>query len=223
MLVEESPYVREKLDGYGSVLKDPFALAVEKMGRRFDSAFEWCSGIGEIGMSLLRKDLCSRLCLSDINPESIQVAREIAARDGLSDKIDFFTGDNLTPLPQGLAFDLVVTNPPNYFNIQPEHPFGKIYMNDLRPNDRGWKLHESFYANIKPYLAPGAVMLIEEVEPFRKEVVFDGIDGAYDIRDEAPIASFERMTRENGFKIEDVSLFHEVAGVSMYLLKIVVK
>lgn len=221
MLIEETPYVRQKLDGFGSVLKTPIAAAVEQLGRPFDFAFEWCSGIGEIGMTLLRRNLCSRLCLSDINPEAIRIAREIAERDSLSNKIDFFVGDNLTPLPENLKFDLVVANPPNYYNIQEGHAFGPLYMNDLRPNDRGWKIHAAFYANIRRYLAPGAVMLIEEVEPYKKEVVLNGYEGAYDIRDEVPIAVFERMTRENGLKIENVSLLHEVAGISLHLLRIV--
>jgi methylase of polypeptide subunit release factors len=223
MLIEESPYVREKLDGFGSILKYPFVTAVERLGRRFGSAFEWCSGIGEIGMALLRKDLCARLTLSDINPEAIKIAREIAARDGLEQKIDFFVGDNMTALPADLKFDLVVANPPNYFNIQEAHPYGKIYANDLRPNDRGWKLHEAFYATIGKHLLPEAVMLIEEVEPYKQEVFFptsSGYAGPYDVRTEAPIAAFERMTAKNGLKIEDVSLLTKAGDISLYVLKI---
>lgn len=223
MLIEQTPYVREKLDGFGSVLKYPFAAAVERLGRRFESAFEWCSGIGEIGMTLLRKDLCARLCLADINPEAIRIAREIAVRDGLAEKIDFFVGDNMSAVPDSFRFDLVVANPPNYFNIQEAHPLGKIYAHDLRPNDRGWKLHEKFYATIGSYLLPGAVMLIEEVEPYKKEVFFphpSGYAGPYDVRDEVPMKVFERMTAKNGFRIEDVSLLTEATGVSLYALKI---
>ncbi len=224
MLIEETPYVREKLDGFGSALKHPFAAVVKQQGRRFQSAFEWCSGIGEIGMTLLRKDLCTRLCLSDINPEAIKIAREIAARDELTDKIDFFVGNNLSAIPASLKFDLVVANPPNYFNIQPAHPFGKLYANDLRPNDRGWKLHEEFYATIGAHLLPDAVMLIEEVEPYKKEVFFhhpSGYTGPYDVRDEIPMSAFERMTSKNGLKIKDVSLLTTSDGVAIYVLKIV--
>lgn len=223
MRIEETPGVREKLDGFGSVLKYPFVSAVEGLNRHFESAFEWCSGIGEIGMALLKNDLCGRLCLSDINSDAIKIAQEIAIRDHLEKKIDFFVGDNMRSIPHYFKFDLVVANPPNYFNIQTDHPYGKIYAHDLRPNDRGWKLHEKFYATIGRFLLPGAVMLIEEVEPYKKEVFFhhpSGYTGPYDIRDELPIDTFARMTEKNGLRIEDVSLLTQTNDISLYLLKI---
>lgn len=226
MLIEETPQVREKLDGLGSRLKYPFVEAVRKLGRRFDSAFEWCSGIGEIGMSLLREDLCAKLCLSDINPEAIKIARQIADRDKLTHNIEFFVGNNLDPVPPYLKFDLVVSNPPNYYNIQEAHPYGKFYKDDLRPNDRKWRIHENFYANIGRYLMPNGVMLIHEVEPYKKEVFIphpSGYTGPYDVRDEVPMDTFTRMAADNRLKIDSVFPIMEIAGLQLYALKIIPK
>lgn len=223
-LIENSAYVREKLDGAGSYMKGPFADYVAQLGRPFVSAFEWCSGIGEIGMHLLGKGLCDRLCLSDINPAAIDVARQIVRREGMEGRVDLFVGDNLSALPPSMMFDLVVANPPNYFNVQRAHPFGQVYADDLRPNDRGWALHERFYADIGRHLLPDAVMLIEEVEPYKCEVFIDhpsGYAGPYDVRDEVPLDTFTRMTEKNGLKIVSVDPLMELGGIATYVLKIV--
>jgi hypothetical protein len=106
------------------------------------------------------------------------------------------------------------------------HPFGKLLENDLRPHDRGWRIHEAFYANIRNFLMPGAMMLIEEVEPYKKEVFLPNAqkyEGPYDIRDEVPMESFERMTSQNGLKIESVFPLMEISGLTLYGLKIVAR
>jgi methylase of polypeptide subunit release factors len=218
--IEDSQYVKEHLDGYGNYLKQPFVDAVRHLDRKFASAFEWCSGIGVIGMELLRQNLCERLCLADINPRAIEIAREIAARDELQDRIDFFVSDNMVAVPNTFRFDLVVSNPPNYFNVQKENPWGALLFNDLRPNDRGWQIHRRFYSTIRPYLLPDAVLLIQEVEPYKTEVYIRHTS-PYDIREEPPIETFQRMTEENGLKIVETRPFVETPGVSMYLLKII--
>ena len=224
MLLEETKFVREKLDGAGSVLKDPFVREVRKLGRTFECAFEWCSGIGEIGYAILQNNLCKRLCLADINPAAIEVAREIAMREGLEDKVDIYISDNMDKVPAARRFDLVVANPPNFYNVQKDNPYGARMYNDLRPNDRGWKIHEKFYSTIGAYLLPGAVLLIEEIEPFKKEVFMSPDPSCkipYDIRDEVPMETFERMTRQNGLKIVDTSPLLELSGIQSYVLKIV--
>lgn len=224
MKIEDTPYVKDMLDGFGSGLKGPFADEVRKMNRRFRYAFEWCSGIGEIGMNILRQDLCTRLCISDINPEAIRIARQIAERDSLTDKIDILLGDNLAPVPKDAKFDLIVGNPPNYYNVQKAHPFGKRFFHDLRPNDRGWKIHEAFYTSIRHYLSDDGVILLHEVEPYKTEVYIKApgeYDGPYDVRDEVPLQTFERMAAQGDLKIDSVSKIMDVAGTGLYMLKII--
>jgi methylase of polypeptide subunit release factors len=225
MLIEETPFARQKFDGAGSVLKTPFVEAVRRLGRTFEHGFEWCSGMGEIGYAVLGAGLCRQLCLADINPAPLQVAKEIALREGLEKNVRIFQGDNMDAVPQKLRFDLVVANPPNYYNVQKDHPAGALWYKDLRPNDRGWQIHEKFYAAIRSYLAPDAVMLIEEIEPFRKEVhvSVEGkrSDVPYDIRDEVPMDTFDSMTRRNGLKIVDVDVLWDFGDIKSYVLKII--
>ena len=96
---------------------------------------------------------------------------------------------------------MVISNPPNYCNIQRSHTHG--YMrNDLRPSDVGWEIHEDFYNNISNYLNDDAVMFISEVELYNREVyIFDEL---YDKRSELPIDEFNRMTASNNLTIANI-------------------
>ena len=42
-------------------------------------AFEWCSGPGFIGFSMLGNGLCETLCLSDINPAAVSSCQQPCA------------------------------------------------------------------------------------------------------------------------------------------------
>jgi predicted RNA methylase len=210
--------LRDQLDGGGSFLKGPFVDAVRRLDRRFESAFEWCAGMGEIGLAILQADLADEICLADINPKAIEQSKEITQAMGLTNRVRHCVSDNFAAVPDALTFDLVVANPPNYFNVQASHPMGALLQDDLRPNDRGWKIHEQFYKSIGARLRDDAIMLIEEVEPYKTEVVFGG--APYDIRDEAPMATFERMTQANGLRITDCQPLFEMDGIVSYVLTI---
>ena len=196
MVVDQ--YVRERLDGGGSALKTFFSASLRPFDTIYAHAFEWCAGMGDIGLHLLQRGLCERLTLADINEESIIEARKQVFRLGLEDRVELFVSDNMADIPKGERFDLVVANPPNYFNIQSEHPVGAVLYDDLRPNDRGWKIHEEFYGQIGDYLVPGARLLIHEVEPHSVRVFIAYWDVPYDVRDEVPLDSFKKMFADGG-------------------------
>jgi release factor glutamine methyltransferase len=48
----------------------------------------------------------------DVSPSSLALARENAARNQVTGRITFHEGDAFTALPEGRAFDLIVSNPP---------------------------------------------------------------------------------------------------------------
>jgi len=200
-----------RYDGGGSLLKYPFLQAVLDLEREFDTCFEWCAGMGEIGELILTSGLCSNLVLADINPNAITIARKICP------KAKCYVSDNMKNIPEQ-KFDLIVANPPNYFNIQKDHVIGKMLADDLRPNDRGWAIHKEFYSTIGPYLATDAVMLISEVEPYLSKVYLGA--QPYDVRNEAPIVTFSRMIRHNDLTLYSCEPFHEVSGLMCYLLTI---
>jgi len=211
---------RSNLDGGGIYLKYFFLNEIKKSNRSFSKCFEWCAGLGEIGLKLLQEGVIENLVLADINKVAIEKSIEITKKMGLSNKVKHYISDGLNDIPNTEKFDLVVGNPPNYFNIQKDHSLGKMFYADLRPLDKGWKVHKNFYDNISRYLTKDSLILIEEVELFKKEVFIVDRDIPYDIRPEEPILTFSNMIKENNLKILDIKLIHNFDGIECYFLKI---
>ena len=187
--VESSP----DLNGGGTILA-PVFLDILK-GQHFHIAFEWCAGPAWIGLWLLENGICDELVTGDINEKSVGMVRTTAYNHNYN--VRAYVSDNLNSIPDNERFDLVVSNPPNYFNIQRSHPFGYL-RDDLRPSDIDWHIHKDFYQTIPDHL--DGPMYISEVEPHEKEVWLEG--SLYDVRDRTPMDDFREMTESNGLKIE---------------------
>jgi|TARA_R110002051_G_scaffold325625_1_gene429507 methylase of polypeptide subunit release factors len=182
------------LNGGGPILAPIFQELLS--GRRFNTAFEWCAGPAWIGMWLLENNICETLVTGDINEETVRLVRKTAKTNDYN--VRAYTSDNLKSIPKDEKFDLVISNPPNYCNIQRAHTHG--YMrDDLRPSDIDWKIHKDFYSNISDHLNDNAIMLISEVEPYSKEVYIFG--ELYDKRPEVPMEEFKEMIEANHLKI----------------------
>lgn len=69
------------------------------------------TGSGAIVIALAKHFPAADYVAVDKSPEALEVAKENAAKHGLSDAIQFSQGDLLTGQAEG-AFDLVVSNPP---------------------------------------------------------------------------------------------------------------
>ena len=187
-------YYRGNLDGQGSVLAQPFTefVRARQNGQTARRAFEWCAGPGFIGFSLLAEGLCDSLCLADINPAATRCVQRTIRKNHLERRASVYTSDNFAAIPHTEKFDLVVANPPNYYNLNPAHPLHERFKDDLRPNDRGWKIHEEFYRTVSEYLLDGAMLYI------LVEVTIPGCDVPYDIRPRQPIEDFKRMIASGG-------------------------
>jgi hypothetical protein len=205
-------HYRPELDGAGSRLADAFVRFVREDGiGPYGSAFEWCGGPGFIGFALLAEGLCQRLTLSDVNPAAVQCVARTVADNGLADRVGVYLGDNLAPLPLSERFDLVVSNPPNFYDLNTRHPRGAALKHDLRPNDPQWRLHRDFYAGIHRHLAPGAVLHISEVEPDRAEVFIPRDEPQpYDVRPRPASDDFLEMISGGGLR--HVSTTHYFTG-----------
>jgi len=191
--VEES----HELDGGGKSLAPVFAriLCDEKV----ETIYEWCCGPSWIGLWLLKLGICKELVVSDINEKAIACVEKTVKRHNYN--VRYYVSDNLKDIPKSEKFDIVVSNPPNYSNIQTSHPMGFMRY-DLRPSDIDWKIHRDFYKNIGDHLKPNSRMYISEVEPYRKEVYI--LDKLYDLRKRQPIEDFRKMLKENDFILNDV-------------------
>ena len=183
------------LNGGGIILAPIFEKILGN--KHFNVAFEWCAGPAWIGLWLLEIGVCDELVTGDINERSVNMVRKTAEKNNYN--VRSYVSNNLDAIPNHEKFDLVISNPPNYSNIQLSHPFGFL-RNDLRPSDINWKIHNNFYSTIRPYLHKNSKMYISEVEPYKKEVYING--NLYDSRLEIPIKDFIKMTDQNGMEIE---------------------
>ena len=115
--------------------------------------FEWCSGPGFIGFSMLAKGLCDGLCLGDINPRAVEACRRTVRDNGLADRVVIYQSDNLSAIPESEQFDLVVANPPH---------FPDVHHGNVRAHDQDWRTHKDFFGNIGHHLDEDGVVLLQE-------------------------------------------------------------
>lgn len=202
-------YYRPELDGAGSRLASAFLDFLHRQnlppGGR---ALEWCAGPGFLGFALLAEGLCGHLCLIDINPAAIACAQRTIRENGLEGRVSVYRGDNLAALPASERFDVVISNPPNFYGLNPRHSRYELYKDDLRPNDPQWRIHRGFYVNIRPFLRPGAKLYISEVEPEKAEVYIPRAESEpYDIRPRPALDDFIPMIEDGGLRYEGTELF----------------
>jgi len=183
------------LNGGGVILAPIFGKMLE--GKKFNTALEWCAGPAWIGLWLLETGICDELVTVDVNEKSVGMVEETAKKHNY--KVRSYLSDNLNSVPKWERFNLVVSNPPNYCNIQKSHPLGFL-RDDLRPSDIDWKIHGNFYNSIRPYLFDDSRMFISEVSPYDKEVYLGG--KLYDLRPKSPIKEFVEMTEKNNLRIK---------------------
>ena len=183
------------LNGGGTLLAPIFAELLQD--HSYNTAFEWCAGPAWIGCFLLENNICNHLVTGDINPESVACVE--ATKRVNQYNITPYCSNNMKGIPES-NFDLVVANPPNYCNIQASHQYG-FMRNDLRPSDIDWQIHENFYRSIPKYLDASSKMFISEVGVDSLEVIING--DIYDLRNEPPIVTFQRMFSKNGLKLVD--------------------
>lgn len=70
------------------------------------------TGSGCLAVTLALEQPSAEIHALDICPDALEVARSNAARHDVAARVRFVEGEGLGALPAGLAFDLVVANPP---------------------------------------------------------------------------------------------------------------
>lgn len=212
------------LDGDGTNQAPSFVTFIKSYfpkNKVYEKVFEWCAGPGFIGFALLKEGICKKLCLADINPLAIECVKRTIIENNLQDYVSYYVSNNFESIPQYEKFDLVVSNPPNYYHLNPEHYDYDWLKDDLRPNDPGWEIHKSFYNSVKNYLLVDAYLLIQEVEPFADKVYIPATGNvAFDIRPEAPHKEFVEMINTGGLKFIDTKYFHmdEQEKIKMWMM-----
>lgn len=96
--------------------------------------FEWCSGPGFIGFSMLGHGLCETLCLlcetlclADINPAAVRRCQNTVRLNHLEDRVSVYRSNNLNE-----RWNLVVSNPPHFID-QYEGDVHSATQSKIRP------------------------------------------------------------------------------------------
>jgi len=168
-------YTRE-LDGGGAGFGQDY---IDFVGSNFppqERIFEWCSGPGFIGFSLLAHGLCNTLCLADINPLAVQACLKTIRFNNLETKVTVYLSDNLKHIPSSEKWDLVVGNPPHFKCICTKKKSPEIIF-----LDKDWVLHRAFYKDVGKFLTDNGLLVIQEnslrssVESFREMIESNGL------------------------------------------------
>ena len=165
---------RSELDGGGTEFGQQFIPFLKSRGMpKQRRAFEWCSGPGFIGFSLLGHGLCETLCLSDINPAAVSSCQHTVRVNKLSDRVTVYQSDNLKTIPRSEMWNLIVSNPPHFVDQ---------YEGDIRAHDPEWRIHRDFFETIGNHLAEEGVIVLQEnnrgstVDTFRHMIEQSGFE-----------------------------------------------
>jgi methylase of polypeptide subunit release factors len=136
---------------YLGVLRDRYP------NRRFQNCFEWCSGPGFIGFSLMDHGIVEHLTLADLYAPAIHEAvAKTVNHNQLGQLVNTYVTHTIKTLPNAEIFDLVVANPPHYLECPGDDNYQRIAV------DREWAAHRDFYQHIQHHLAEDGVILIQE-------------------------------------------------------------
>lgn len=140
-----------------------------------------CTGSGCIAVAAAVNLPNARFTAIDISASALELARENAARHGVSERIQFFEGDLFAPLPAGEMFDFIVSNPPYVADAEMETLPPDVRLHEpqlaLRAGPRGLDVIERLVAAAPDYLAPGGALLFE-ISPEQAATVTDLLHAA---------------------------------------------
>jgi release factor glutamine methyltransferase len=76
------------------------------------TALDFGTGSGCIAIAVAAKCPTAHLVALDVSPEALDAAQQNAAKNNVSDRIEFRQGDGIAALKAGEQFDLILSNPP---------------------------------------------------------------------------------------------------------------
>lgn len=153
-------YYQPGTDGGGTWFGQEYLSVIENRypGRVFDKCFEWCSGPGYIGYSILGHELAHKLCLADIyEPVTQQANRSrLDPYNRCANRVSVYHTGDISTIPEHEQFDLIVGNPPHFPNAAADAESHRLQ------SDVNWQTHQNFFAHIKSHLTADGVILLQE-------------------------------------------------------------
>jgi len=83
----------------------------KKISEQTITILDLCSGSGCIGLAFAKAFPRARIYAVDISPIAIELGKKNASHNGVTN-ITFIQSDLFTAIPEGLKFDIIVSNPP---------------------------------------------------------------------------------------------------------------
>lgn len=142
--------------------KDRGAVAVLDLG----------TGSGNLSISVARYHPAATVTTVDISAEALAVAQRNATTHGVADRVTFLRGDLFAPLPRGVQFDFIVSNPPYIPNGDiPTLPVG---VRDYEPHTAldggpdGFAVFDRIAEQARTFLKPDGYLILEIGSPQEK-------------------------------------------------------
>jgi release factor glutamine methyltransferase len=129
------------------------------------TALDFGTGSGCIAIALAAKCLTTRVVALDLSDEALNIAKQNAAKNGLTDRIEFRHGDGFAALQPGERFDLIVSNPPYIASTEIETLQPEVRDHDPRGALDGGTDGLDFYRRLateaRTFLKPHGKLMLE--------------------------------------------------------------
>jgi release factor glutamine methyltransferase len=137
-------------------------LLKSRIGNRESRIVDVGTGSGVIALSLAKQFPEAKVLAVDISEDALALARENAARLGLSDRVQFQKGDLLEGLNE--RFDLIVANLP-YVSMQDRQSLAREVLHDpdvaLFAGEKGDELVRKLIEQAPAHLQPRGLLALE--------------------------------------------------------------
>ena len=80
--------------------------------RQTPNALDFGTGTGCLAIALAAKCPAAKITALDLSADALALARQNAAQNQVTERIEFFHGDGFAALPEKTGFDLLISNPP---------------------------------------------------------------------------------------------------------------
>ncbi len=129
------------------------------------TAFDFGTGSGCIAIALAVKCPAAQVYATDISDEALELAKRNAARHQVADRMQFLNADGFAGLPDGLRFDLIVSNPPYIPSAEIESLQPEVRDHDPRPaldgGPDGLEYFRRLAAEAPRFLKPEGRLMLE--------------------------------------------------------------
>lgn len=127
-------------------------------------------GSGILAVTLACEWPDARIDATDLSADALTLARKNVVRHGVLDRVTLLQGSLLAPLPSGILYDAIISNPP--YVLEKDLPTLEPEVRDYEPTlalsgepgavgPDGTALHRRLLKESKPRLKPGGWLLLE--------------------------------------------------------------